>query len=359
MKLERRRFVATTVLVAALLVPAGGTARSHAAPVNTAKPKIFGAAVEGQQLTATNGQWTGTRPFSFAYRWVRCDAGGGGANGAACTRIPGAAGATYFLRPADVGHRIRVRVTATNAEGSATATSDPTKVVRSTQAAGAPRNTRPPTISGTPQVGQTLTANAGVWVGAQPIALTYVWRRCDRTGGSCATISGATEKTYRLTSADEGTTLRVRVTARNSRGASSATSVPSGVVVKAEPPSGSTISINAVSLPNRLLVDRVVFNPQPLGSRRTFLARFHVSDSRSHSVMGALVFVIAIPFGTTSNPPEAATGPDGWVTFKMRPTKRVRFGHPGGIVMFVRARKAGERLIGGVSTRRLVQLSTR
>jgi hypothetical protein len=114
-----------------------------------------------------------------------------------------------------------------------------------------------------------------------------------------------------------------------------------------------------VSLPNRLLIDRLSFSPQPLRSRRTFIARFHVSDSRSHSVQGALVFVVAIPFGTTTTPVEAATGGDGWVTFAMRPTTRVTFGPPGGIVMFVRARKAGERLIGGVSTRRLVQLSTR
>ena len=75
--------------------------------------------------------------------------------------------------------------------------------------------------------------------------------------------------------------------------------------------------------------------------------------------MGALVFVVALPFGTTTTPPEAATGSDGWVTFRMRPTRRVTFGHRAGLQMFVRARKTGERLIGGVSTRRLVNLSTR
>jgi hypothetical protein len=132
------------------------------------------------------------------------------------------------------------------------------------------------------------------------------------------------------------------------------------MIAKAEAPSGSAISVNEVSLPNRLLVDRVQFIPQPLRSRRTFTARFHVSDSRNHSVQGALVFVVALPFGTTTTPPEAATGPDGWITFRMTPTRRVKFGaRGGGIQMFVRARKAGDQLIGGVSTRRLVNLSTR
>jgi hypothetical protein len=131
------------------------------------------------------------------------------------------------------------------------------------------------------------------------------------------------------------------------------------VIAKAEAPGGATVSISEVSLPNRLLIDRLAFSPQPLRSRTTITARFHISDSRNHSVQGALVFVVAIPFGTATTPAEASTGGDGWVTFRMRPTSRVTFGHPGGIVMFVRARKAGERLIGGVSTRRLVQLSTR
>src|SRR5215210_5261512 len=108
---ERKRIILMAVLAAALFVPAGGTARSDSVPTNTERPKIFGAAIERQRLTATTGQWAGTRPFSFTYRWVRCDAAGGAVNGAACVRIPGAAGATYFLRPADVGHRIRVRVT--------------------------------------------------------------------------------------------------------------------------------------------------------------------------------------------------------------------------------------------------------
>lgn len=343
----------------ALFVPAGGSARPQAPPQNTGEPRIAGAPVEGRVLTAGNGSWSGTTPFRYSYRWLRCDTSGGGVNGVTCTGISAANRKTYVIRRADVGQRLRVRVTAANSEGSSTATSNATEVVRSAATAGPPRNATPPTISGNPQVGQTLTANNGTWAGAQPQTFSYQWRRCDVVGGNCSDIGGATGKTYVLTTEDEGRTMRVRVTTRNSRGSSSATSVPSGVIGKADLPSGATISINDVTLPNRLLIDNLRFTPQPLRSRQPFTARFHVSDSRNHSVQGALVFVVAIPFGSTTTPAEGVTGADGWVTFTMRPTVRVDFGRPGGIVMFVRARKATDRLIGGVSTRRLVQLSIR
>jgi hypothetical protein len=349
-----------SAVAAALLIPSSGSARAQAPPVNSGQPRILGTPIEGRRLTATTGSWSSPTPMTFSYRWVRCDAAtAGGPEGVNCTPIAGATGRTYLLRSADVGRRLRVRVTATNADGSTTRSSNGSGVVQSAAAAGRPRNTAPPTIAGAPVENQTLTANNGSWSGAQPMTFAYQWRRCDRSGGSCANISGATARTYVVKNVDVGATLRTRVTARNGRGATSATSAPTSVVTRAEAPAGAAISVNDVSLPNRLLVDRVQFVPQPLRRRQTYTARFHVSDSRNHSVAGALVFVVALPFGTTSTPPEAATGPDGWVTFRMRPTVQIRFDRRGAIQMFVRARKPGERLIGGVSTRRLVNLGIR
>lgn len=358
---SRRRlgFAVLAVFAAAVLGPAGGSATTAAPPKATGEPTISGRPVEGNVLTASNGSFSGTGPFNYSYRWLRCPATGGGGNGEGCIAISGATFKRYTVRSADVGHRLRVRVTAANSEGTASATSNATGIVQAASVAGPPRNTAPPSISGTLQVGQTLTANTGSWVGQKPITFTYQWRRCDSNGANCSDISGATKQTYTLTSADQNNTLRVRVTAHNARGSASSTSPATGVVGKAEAPGGATVSISDVSLPNRLIIDGVRFSPQPLRSRRPFTARFHVSDSRNHSVMGALVFVVAMPFGSTTTPPETATGPDGWVTFRMRATTRVRFGRRGSIPMFVRARKEGERLTGGVSSRRLVNLSTR
>ena len=79
-------------------------------------------------------------------------------------------------------------------------------------AAAPPVNTSPPTITGTPRVGETLTAQNGTWENS-PSTFTYQWQRCDANGAAAPNIAGATAKTYQIVNADAGDTLRVRVTA--------------------------------------------------------------------------------------------------------------------------------------------------
>jgi chitodextrinase len=93
-----------------------------------------------------------------------------------------------------------------------------------------PANSQPPTISGSARDGETLTAHPGSWSGTEPLSYAYQWRRCDAFGADCADIPGATETSYRLTPAEVGSTIRVRVRATNAAGGATRDSEPTGVV---------------------------------------------------------------------------------------------------------------------------------
>jgi hypothetical protein len=84
-------------------------------PSNTASPTISGTPQQGSTLTASTGSWT-NNPTSYAYQWRDCTTSG-------CSNIGGATSSTYTLTSSDVGDKIDVVVTATNAGGSGSATS--------------------------------------------------------------------------------------------------------------------------------------------------------------------------------------------------------------------------------------------
>ena len=104
-----------------------------------------------------------------------------------------------------------------------------------TAAAAPPANTTLPSITGTPKVGETLTAQNGTWTNS-PTSFQYQWQRCDGAGASCVNIAGAVEKTYLLKAAEANHTLRVRVLAVNADGSASARSGPTAVVTAGTAP---------------------------------------------------------------------------------------------------------------------------
>jgi hypothetical protein len=347
--IKRFAVLAGALAAGATVLVGIGSAVAKAVPANTSLPSISGSARDGSLLTASHGSWTGS-PTSYAYAWQRCDTDGG-----ACAAISGATSKQYTLTSADVSHRLRVAVTATNSTGSGTASSRATNIVAATGAA--PKNTSAPVISGTVKEGSTLTVDKGGWTGTNPITYAYAWQRCDATGGNCANIAGATATTYAATSADVANVLRVNVTATNSKGATTATSPETGIVPPATTGS-KAISITQVSLPNRLIIDGVKFAPTVITSRAPVAARFHVSDTRGFSISGALVYALGLPYGWTHNGAEATTDATGWATIPLNPTANLPLKN-GALVVFVRARKPGDNLLAGVSTRRLVQVSIR
>lgn len=99
----------------------------------------------------------------------------------------------------------------------------------------APTNVSLPTIDGIPELGETLTATIGRWQGTLPIDYAYLWERCDPYGLECSVIPDATSDTYELTADDVGSTIDVVVTATNRIGTTSATSLPTPVVVAPTP----------------------------------------------------------------------------------------------------------------------------
>src|ERR1700694_5549737 len=159
---------------------------------------ISGTAQVGQVLSASPG---------FTYQWYR--------SGVA---IAGATSSTYTLVAADSGNTI----TATRIDSS--------EATSAVAAGSVPVNTALPTIAGTAQVGQTLTATNGTWTNS-PTSFTYQWNRAGTA------IGGATASTYVPVSADVGNTLTVSVVAANSGGSSSpaissATSAVIGIIPK-------------------------------------------------------------------------------------------------------------------------------
>ena len=114
---------AAALIVGAVFGQPGNGRAAGSGPVGTAAPTISGTAQDGQVLSTTNGTWNNS-PTSYAYAWSLCDASGG-----SCAAIATATAATYTAVSADVGHTLRITVTAKNTEGSGSATSAPSAVV--------------------------------------------------------------------------------------------------------------------------------------------------------------------------------------------------------------------------------------
>jgi hypothetical protein len=107
-------------------------------PRLTHRPSVKGALRLGHRVYETGDRWTHA-PDTFTIRWLRCSAGGNAcvrisdkrlrcANGS-CLRVDVGTQWNYHLTGMDLGHRLRVRVSASNGAGHATATSGPTRIV--------------------------------------------------------------------------------------------------------------------------------------------------------------------------------------------------------------------------------------
>jgi hypothetical protein len=185
-------------------------------PVNTAPPRIIGAAKTGASLTATTGTWS-PAGSGYAIQWQR-DTGSGYAD------IAGAKLATFRLSTPDRGAKVRVKVTAVNGSIAVIAYSAELGPVL----AQPPVNIAIPRVSGGALVGATLSGNGGSW---NPAGTSYAYQWQRDSGSGFANISGATRTAYKLASADKDAKLRLRVLATNADGSSYAFSSLAGPVL--------------------------------------------------------------------------------------------------------------------------------
>ncbi len=192
-------------------------------PVNTAPPGIAGAPQRGLTLTSAVGTWNGIGD-TFAFQWQRS------ADGTTWTNISGANGASYQVQPADEGETVRLIVTGTNPDGTASAASPESATVAATP----PVNTVAQVITGTAQRGQTLLSSAGTWLGIGN-SYAYQWQHSSDGGTTWTNIGGATTASYPLGTTDENTQLRVVITATNIDGTATVTSAPTATVPTAAP----------------------------------------------------------------------------------------------------------------------------
>ncbi len=186
-------------------------------PKNISAPKIFGSMSVGETLTCNVGEWSGSKPLTFKYQWLR-----GGAP------IAGAIGETYVIEKGDEGQALICRVTAKNnaPEGEVSKES-----ASRTVTLGKPENTHIPEVSpsGTVGVGTPLECSPGSW-NQTGLTYEYHWLRENES-------IGTNSPKYTTVGGDANRFVSCQVTAKNTAGqTATATSAPVSVAPGAGAP---------------------------------------------------------------------------------------------------------------------------
>ena len=198
----------------------------------TGTPAISGIAQVGETLTADTAgiaDADGLTNVTYSYQWIVNE-------GTADTDIADATDSTYTLVAAAEGKTIKVRVSFTDdADNDETLTSAATGEVEALPNRPA---TGAPTISGTAQVGEALTADTSGIAdddGLNNVSYSYQWL------GDDTDIAGATSATYTLAETNEGQTIKVKVSfADDADNRETLTSAATAVVATPEPPAKPT-----------------------------------------------------------------------------------------------------------------------
>jgi hypothetical protein len=212
------------------------------APVNTSIPVIklpyANVPIVGSTLTATNGSWSSVPGgVLYTYQWERSLD-----NGTTWAKLSGETKSTYKVVASDYAFKLRVLVTATNANGAATKESSASGPVSETY------NVQIPVVRGTLVSGQLLEVTDGTWSSDYPLTYTYQWKRSSNNI-SWETISGAISPSYTLLDGDIGLNISVSVTAYSSLGSVSVEATIRAAVAAAgntvAPAVSGTVKVNS------------------------------------------------------------------------------------------------------------------
>ena len=264
------------------------TAAVVARPNNpaTGAPSINGTAQVGETLSADTSAITdadGLANVSYSYQWIRNDGG-------TDSNISGATHSSYTLAADDEGRTIKVQVSFTDDAGRGeTLTSAATAAV-----VARPNNpaTGAPSITGTAQVGETLSADTSAIADADGLAdvsYSYQWIRND--GGTDSNISGATHSSYTLAADDEGRTIKVQVSFTDDAGSGETlSSVATSPVEAASPPpnrsaTGLPSIVGSARVGSTLTVDTSAIADADGMQDVVFRYQWIVHDGQSHTAI--------------------------------------------------------------------------
>jgi len=167
---------------------------------------------------------------------------------------------------------------------------------------------------------------------------------------------------------DVDTAWRTRVTATNASGSESAVSDATPAVSSlAQNLTGcpdvhgaGTVHVEEFVPPARLVVDRRQMTPSVITrTTQRITLRIHVIACDDRAVIGALVYATPTPFNQFTGA-ERPTDATGWATLTL--TRQRAFpatSQQRSLIVFIRTRKPGEDLLGGISSRRLVSFPVR
>jgi hypothetical protein len=206
----------------------------------------------GQTVGATPGSWTGATT-GYEYQFERCASDATG-----CTPFGSASStASYTLAAADVGHRLKVLVTALDTAG-ASAPAESTTATPVVLGPG-PTNVVAPTIAlpaTAPKVGDSVVASVGSWTGTGN-TYSFQWLSCKTPTSDCKDLAGSTSAFYTVSVGTYGRYLRVTVTASNSSGTSSAESSSTAAVTADAPVNRTSPTIEGTAQVGEVLIGSI------------------------------------------------------------------------------------------------------